>query len=1048
MNERSLTRRSFIKASTVAGAALALGTQVSGSLTNTDRAWAETPSKREMYVSTCHGCIEPCPCRVYVQDGVVVKLEGHPIAPVSQGSMCLKGMSQLHTCYSPLRILYPLKRTGARGAENAAWERISWSEALDLASTKIAEAIEKYGTYAFFTATGGGGTYSNKTSRTLNYMLGSPTNIAPGSQVCYLPRIATASFMYGGSDQSIADCAALEMFKGLSPAEEAKGVTQDTKVLVLWGAQPSISQTAQSGRGIAELRDRGCKTVVVDPFMSPDAAKATVWLRVRPATDTALILAWIRYVIENNYIDTEFCKEWTNLPYIIDPDTKMPFFAHEVFPDFVQSTPANTPAYVCWDNNTQQLKPFEFAAKDVDPELFWSGEVNGKQCRSAGQVYKEAADPYTLEKAAEICWVPEDLIEKAILIYAEAPVAGIAHGVASDMQQISSQAPLGVLGLDMMMGYVNKPGAVLTQNSKEAPKGTPKRPVKRPTGSMGHDTTRWNAGFVIGQTEEENAARVAALPPGMAEESQGTSYVVNQMIIDRLGATNHKGIANWSITHPPTVLYALQTGVPYKPRVMYEMSGNKLAMFCNAQAWHEAFFELDFMLSQNPNMTSSQAEYADLIFPLKEWLEQQMTGGQLNYTFPQTQVIHLGETVSTTVVPQKVLNATAEKLNAYLDEGNEIVFGAIGAAVGGSPDPVEEGEPALDKNATWLHEKDPSKYTVRFPFGGRMLNGGSEEDSVELQSVAERFGAPDYETLMSDLKYQQPSLDNPTEPQFVVPPEVYWRYDQHLETADDGLPVGFATVSRKCEIYASAFIKMAATGWPYAYPRPQHAVDPSIGQEFKDFDPNYEYVGTYSPICAHIEPKESPIEGNPGYDPEYPLVMTSGRVPYFHHGTMRHAPFIRELYPVPEVRMHPKTAAKYGLKHMDWVEITSKRGSTKGRVYETSGMHEQVLWMERFWNPECFDASQPKKTGGWRECNINILTSSSGPYNEVFGSYTLRGFQVNIKPTSKPENVWVEPKEFEPFMPHNANQYVSDAGSALEMDSHAPNITFDDWDRG
>jgi hypothetical protein len=216
--------------------------------------------------------------------------------------------------------------------------------------------------------------------------------------------------------------------------------------------------------------------------------------------------------------------------------------------------------------------------------------------------------------------------------------------------------------------------------------------------------------------------------------------------------------------------------------------------------------------------------------------------------------------------------------------------------------------------------------------------------------------------------------------------------------------------------------------------------------EVKSVDPSYPFASSYTPICWHIEPAESPVEGDRGFDPEYPLSLTSGRLYYFHHGTMRHAPFIRELYPVPDVRMHPRTAEKYGLKHMDWVEVTSRRASTKGRVYCTTGMDERVLWMERHWNPECFDNSQPNKTGGWRECNVNVITKNSEPYNEFFGSYTNRGFQVNIKPTTKPPNVWVEPKEFEPFLPKNANQMLPDIGSALDMEQTPP-VTFNDWTR-
>ncbi|MFR5091998.1 MAG: hypothetical protein ACLTDR_08290 [Adlercreutzia equolifaciens] len=57
-------------------------------------------------------CARPSPT---LKDGVVVRLEGDPEAPVSRGSLCIKGLNQLHTMYSPRRILHPLRRAGERG---------------------------------------------------------------------------------------------------------------------------------------------------------------------------------------------------------------------------------------------------------------------------------------------------------------------------------------------------------------------------------------------------------------------------------------------------------------------------------------------------------------------------------------------------------------------------------------------------------------------------------------------------------------------------------------------------------------------------------------------------------------------------------------------------------------------------------------------------------------------------------------------------------------------------------------------------------------------
>ena len=49
--------------------------------------------------------------------------------------------------------------------------------------------------------------------------------------------------------------------------------------------------------------------------------------------------------------------------------------------------------------------------------------------------------------------------------------------------------------------------------------------------------------------------------------------------------------------------------------------------------------------------------------------------------------------------------------------------------------------------------------------------------------------------------------------------------------------------------------------------------------------------------------------------------------------------------------------------------------------------------------------------------NVNVLTKNDAPFNEVYGSYTNRGFTVKIEKGEKPEKVWVNPEEFAPFLP-------------------------------
>ncbi len=415
---------------------------------------------------------------------------------------------------------------------------------------------------------------------------------------------------------------------------------------------------------------------------------------------------------------------------------------------------------------------------------------------------------------------------------------------------------------------------------------------------------------------------------------------------------------------------------------------------------------------------------------------------------------------------------------------------------------------------------------------------------MELTGVGAQLGLGEDATIDDYMA----KLRNNSDAYYVsTPSEDYWTYGQHLVKATDGLPLGFATESRKCEVYCTTMLKLGRTGWPYCYPTAfEEPVDSRIGTFDGELgfatesrkcevycttmlklgrtgwpycyptafeEPVDSRIGTfdgdYSPICRVPLQTEAPeVKGADGYtlpfDKDFPLAITSGRVPYFHHGTMRHAPYARELFPVPFIRINPETAAKYGISDGDWVEVSSrrtqgsdydvsKRGTersyagektqttkvsdpirtiaydgdwvevssrrTQGSDYDVSkrgtersyaGEKTQttkvsdpirtiayvsevvapnVVWMERFWNPECFDKSQKTKTGGWQECSVNVLTNGiDAQFNEVFGSYNYRAFAVNIKKSERPDRVWVTPKEFEPFMPTSENQVHDEIG--------------------
>ena len=959
MTKGTISRRGFMKAAAATGAALTAAGSIP-LLETTDQAFAAGSVERVMHKTACHGCTNCCPVRVYTEDGRVVKIEGDPDGPLNKGGVCLKCLSQIQTVYSPRHVLHPMKRVGERG-ENK-WEAISWDEAVDLAGEQIATAVKKYGPYAYWSARGGGGAYIEWETSGLDYTFGGCNSLAAGACQCAMPRDFVSTTSVGFN--CCVDMDNVDRWVGITDNAELDGTRRDDteRVFVLWGSQPHSSKAAHGGHGLTDARSNlGVKTIVVDPYMTAEAAKADVWLPVRPGSDCALMLSWIHHIIENDLYDEQFVKHWTNLPFLINPDTRLAYRAEEVWPDYVNpaADPAgvyDTPAYVCFDAKTNSVQPFPFTAPEncaVDPVIFATATVNGKEAKTAGQIYKEEAEPWTLEAAGETCWLDPERIREAIELYANADFGGLSNGVFSDHQENSSTAPLGALAIDALLGHVESPCSAFQNH------GAASRTADRPTQRLGVFSStfeRYGLGWTTGLTKAENDRLLDAIVAdwdAKGRDGKEMQRYFFQSRCDTMGANEHKGIHQWQTCAPKELRQAITTGEPYRPRVMYEMSGNKYAVMGPSLEWKKAYDEQDFVIQQYPNMTSFTVQTVDLFLPTTEWLEYdsyEAPGTRFNRHYARCQVTHLGETVNPFVSPYQVAASAVEKLGA------ENVF-------------------------------DPDAYKVPF----------FESLEAARAAWAEQMGKGSWQEMLDDIdhRFTEEPIDD------------YMAYYQYKEPVSDGLPRGFATMSRKVDVYSEAMLRLARTGFPYMYPFDQPACD------------------DYDPICTFKEPTESPVEGQPGYDPEYPLVITTGRLPHFHHGTMRHAPFIREVMPAPELKINPETAAEYGIEHLDWVKITSRRGSSNARAYLTQGIAPGALITERFWNPECFDETQETITPGIEECGYNIMSADEFQ-NPCFATNSYRAFTVKIEKTERPERIWIESEQFQPFMPTLSGEPVTE----------------------
>ena len=239
--------------------------------------------------SHCRMCHGGCGVLVYVKDGKIAKIAGDPDCPINHGTLCSKGIAASQLVYHPDRLTYPVRRVGSKGSGK--WERISWDEALDAIAEKILNYKESFGAESIVMGYGTGRENEAVIYRFAN-LLGSPNTLTAG-HFCYGPRIAT----------TIITC-------GTNPIVDYEN---NPKCIMVWGNNLVISNPdCYKGEPFSTALDAGAKLIAVDPRLTRIAARADIWLPLRPGTDTALALGMCNVIVQEELYDKEFVENYVH----------------------------------------------------------------------------------------------------------------------------------------------------------------------------------------------------------------------------------------------------------------------------------------------------------------------------------------------------------------------------------------------------------------------------------------------------------------------------------------------------------------------------------------------------------------------------------------------------------------------------------------------------------------------------------------------------------------------------------------------------------------
>jgi anaerobic selenocysteine-containing dehydrogenase len=506
------------------------------------------PTEQAQVPAFCTQCRSRCGCTAIVEDGVLKGIDPMPGHPSGE-KLCPKGRAAPELVYHRDRLTQPMRRVSAKD-EPPAWQAISWHEALDEIAGHMGRIRDQHGAeQVAFSITTPSGTHISDSIAWIERLVrafGSPNSIY-GTEICNWHKDIASRFTYG-SDIGTPDFAR-------------------TDCVLLWGHNPAATWLARSVE-IQKAVRRGAKLVVVDPRPTLYARRADCWLQVRPGTDQALALGIANLLLQSGRFDAGFVRQWTNAALLVREDTGALLRDSDVQAggdDAVMLAAGqgdgNLIAYDskagAWSGGHADL----FARCTVDT---LQGEV---ACRSALQVFADAAAEYPVERVAAVTGVSAQQLNRAAdILAASASVAYYAwNGVGQSTTATQTDRAISILyGLTGSYGRAggNVPGGAAAFND-----------------IAGHD--------LLSDAQRAKALGLGERPLGPGKQGWVTARDVYTAVVEQ---------------------------TPYPVRMLVSFGGNLLASQPDTGRAKAAFKRLEFHVHADFFLNET-AKHADIVLP-------------------------------------------------------------------------------------------------------------------------------------------------------------------------------------------------------------------------------------------------------------------------------------------------------------------------------------------------------------------------------------------------------------------------------------------------
>ena len=253
--------------------------------------WSSAVEPDRAVKTHCCFCGQQCGIQLLVKDNQVIGFEPWMEFPFNQGKLCPKGVKRYLQGAHPDRLLRAYERDPA---SPGGFRPVGYDSAIQRVAAEIERIQTQSGRQAMACLSGASLTVEKA------YLMGK------FARVC----LRTPYIDYNGRLCMVSAGAANKKAFGVDRAANPWSDILNTDVVWISGA--NIAECAPITTDyVWQAREKGAKVIVVDPRLTPIARTCDLFLPIKPGRDTALFNGVLHLMIERDWLDHEFIRNFT-----------------------------------------------------------------------------------------------------------------------------------------------------------------------------------------------------------------------------------------------------------------------------------------------------------------------------------------------------------------------------------------------------------------------------------------------------------------------------------------------------------------------------------------------------------------------------------------------------------------------------------------------------------------------------------------------------------------------------------------------------------------